>query len=87
MKTIWKHALDRDTNVLMLHRGAQVLHVAVQHNQVQLWEAHDEDEQEKVRRRFRVVGTGHSFPGVGSHIGSVLTARGEFVFHVFEEQA
>ena len=87
MRVVWKHELPREANVLMLHKDAEILHVAAQHDGIHLWEAHDEAEAKKVRRRFHVVGTGRTFPDSGTHVGSLLMRDGAFVFHVFEEPA
>jgi hypothetical protein len=49
---------------------------------VQVWT--DEGDVESVRRRsVRVYGTGHEVPLFDEHLGSVMTAGGALVWHLF----
>jgi hypothetical protein len=86
---VWKHDLRDEVNHVDLPLGAVVLHVAEQHGVLRLWEVHGVGVTGTEHRVFRVAGTGHPFPVVGAnarqHVGSLLVAGGDYVFHVFEE--
>lgn len=73
-------------SVLNVPEGAQLLHVAMQRETITLWFMVD-PQAVKVERSVVVVGTGegiHSREGSLQHLGTVLTADDEFVWHVFE---
>lgn len=84
MKTVYKYTIPfLDEAVLELPIGAEVLSVGTQHEQLMLWARIDtESTHTTVKRRFRVVGTGHP-EAVGRFIGTVLFRDGTLVFHVF----
>lgn len=66
-------------------KGAEILHAAEQHGDIQVWALVDAGAPVKARR-FCVVGTGQSLP-VGDewhHIDSVLVNGGFLVWHVFD---
>ena len=43
-----------------------------------------ETEAEKIKRRFRIVGTGQEIPRGVVHVGSFQMNRGMYVYHVYE---
>ena len=86
MKTIWKFVLPVEDFVgFEMPRGAQILTVQVQNNQICMWALVDPTAP-KDRRHFQVVGTGHPFKNWQqcNYIGSVQMLQGELVFHVYE---
>lgn len=87
MNTIFKYDLPITSEVIVLMPAdAEILHVANQFAMnvatITVWVRCDPSSQ-VVRRRFLIRGTGH---GVGDepHIGTVLAADGELVWHVFD---
>ena len=86
MKTVWKFPFEMtDTVRIMMPAGAQLLHLETQHGVPCLWALVD-PESEKVRRKFRLAGTGHPLPDdIGRHLGSFQLLEGNLVFHLFEE--
>lgn len=62
-----------------------VLHVDTRNRGlVEVWAL--DDGGPKAERRFQVFGTGQPLPdGVVAHVGSVITAQGALVWHLFEE--
>ena len=96
MLTIWKHQLgtpvrwhSRDARVgwtVQLPAGARILHFDDQPRVgLCLWEAHDPQELRTELRSFQLVGTGHlADVDPARHIGTILVADGEFVWHLFE---
>ena len=83
MRTIHKYVLDTMTNSISTYEGAKVVHVADQHNQATVWLEVNTLERECMRT-LHVVGTGYEIPG-GTHVGSLLSAGGHLVFHVYDE--
>jgi hypothetical protein len=86
---VWKHDLGSSVGVdLTLHRGAQILHFAEQHDRLCLWELHDADETGRETRRFRILGTGDPHPSLmpARFVGTALCHGGDYVFHLFELQ-
>jgi len=80
-------------NTLKLPRGAQIIHLAAQGGGLMLWAIVDKDEEELVKRHFRVLGTGQStslFISPSSHIGTCFYGPEDdsesLVLHVFEVQ-
>ena len=84
MRVVHKYPVDIDDYVTaQMPVGAEVIHVAEQHGRLCLWASVDPTLTLE-ERRFRIAGTGHHIRGaIGSHIGSVLLAGGDLVFHVF----
>lgn len=82
-RVIWKYELAPFTR-LQLPRGAQVLHVGGQEDEVVMWAAVAPDAP-KVEREFRIVATGHDFDPdeVASYHGTAHLENGP-VFHVLE---
>lgn len=83
MRTIHKYVLEERTSDISTYEGAKVVHVAEQHGQVTVW-LEVNTLQRECMRMLHVVGTGYEIPG-GAHVGSLLTAGGHLVFHVYDE--
>jgi hypothetical protein len=84
---IWKFPLQlTDRQEIEMPEGAVILSVQVQRSQVCLW-ALVEPGASKVKRQFRIHGTGHDVPDVDKldFIGTIQNNGGDLVFHVFEE--
>ena len=80
---IWKYQLERTPapQRIQMPAGAQVVHVAMQHEHFTLW-AHVDPERPPAPRSFIVVGTGTAIPPMHEHRGTVQIE--EYVFHVLE---
>lgn len=85
MIAVYKYNLPMDDYVTInLPRGAEVLHVGVQHGETQLWAKVDTGKPAE-KRRFRIAGTGHPLDGDKlEFVGTLMLAGGGLVFHVFE---
>lgn len=85
MKTIWKYELQIiDRQEIDMPVGAEVLHVAEQNGVLCMW-AVVEPDNVKAPSTILIRGTGHYFTGdEGHHLGSVVTAGGALVWHVFD---
>ena len=87
MKTIWKYELPMQEDVyLQMPEGAEVLSVGEQHGRLCLWALVDDNACTE-GRAFSIRGTGYPADGVETqtHIGTVVTAGGALVWHVFEQ--
>jgi len=83
MKSIWKFKLDPECTIDM-PKGAQVLSVREQGEDICLWALVD-PHAEKEQRRFVGFGTGHDVPGYPMNfIGTAHLHGGSLVFHIFE---
>lgn len=82
--TIWKFTLQADTT-LQLPENAEVLTVAAQRAEINLW-ARVDPLAPVEPRRFITIGTGHDLPAFPSdnYIGTSFIDGGRFVFHTFE---
>jgi hypothetical protein len=92
-RTIWKFDLDaRDRQTVDMPTDAEILHVGAQDptgRSVQLWALVEPTEPpiQVEDREFAIVGTGHAVPPDLTRegfLGSVITAGGALVWHVFE---
>ena len=87
MKTIYKYQLEiEDRFKLRIHRGARLLYVGVQHDIACLWAIVD-PEAETCIRTLLIRGTGHDAVGLDElpHVGTVILAGGNLVFHIFDK--
>lgn len=90
MKAVYKYKLDPYVEEVMLPLGAQVLHVAAQGADINLWVLVDPVPEDPIleKRRFRAFGTGHPIPSNEDecllHVGTALLQGGTLVFHIFE---
>lgn len=86
---MWKYSLAIDDKQdLDLPLDAQILTIAMQHNQqLCLWALVDPAQKQQVTRKLRMAGTGHPIVSDNFHkyIASVQLANGSLVFHFFEE--
>lgn len=85
---IWKSNLKvKDRQTIYLPEGAKIIAVGAQDSTgktVQLWmEADPKAQIDTVGRRIAIAGTGHDAPP-GEHLGTVITAGGALVWHVYE---
>lgn len=84
MSEIWKYELRiADEQILEMPEGAELLHVAEQHGTLNLWARVIPTGQDIERRVILIRGTGTPIWSQ-RHIGSVLTAGGDLVWHVFD---
>ena len=83
IKQIWKYKVE---NIIEMPKGAEILSVQIQNGQMFnacIWvKVNPENELEK--RKFVVIGTGHSFDDTNmKYIGTYQD--GPFVWHLFED--
>jgi hypothetical protein len=87
VKTVWKYLIPLgDVKELDLPEGAEPLSVERQADGYYLWVLLDPTKP-LVRRRFRLVGTGHELPDSfqkAHFIGTIFPFGGQAVFHLFE---
>lgn len=85
MKTVHKFTIPiEDVAGVEMPGGAEILHVGVQRGVVCCWALID-TANKKVRRVFRVAGTGHPIEkNHGEFVGTVILAGGDLVFHIFD---
>ncbi|MGJ8680497.1 DUF7352 domain-containing protein [Paraglaciecola sp.] len=82
-KVIWKYTLT-PAILIEIPKGAEILSVAEQNNEICLWALVDPN-AELEAREFHVFGTGHNITIKGfDFIGTALLENGSLVFHVFE---
>lgn len=84
MSEVWKFtlAIEGEQDVVM-PEGAELLHVAEQYGKLALWARVIPTGQREVARTILIRGTGHPV-WTQPHIGTVITAGGELVWHVFD---
>jgi hypothetical protein len=82
--TIWKYPLTAASG-LRMPRGARLLTVQVQAEDVCLWALVD-PEAPMVTRTIRVFGTGHTvkLAATDAYIGTFQLSGGALVFHAFD---
>jgi len=87
-KVVWKYPVPLGPSLsFKMPRGAEVLDVARQHGDVQLWALVDPGEEMETRT-FMWLGTGHvTDVPVTRHAGTIMVDDGAFVFHLFEVPA
>ena len=86
MKTIWKYELRAaGEQIIVMPEHARILSVQSQNDAACLW-AIVESTNRKVRRTFRIHGTGHpiDYHGDYPHVGTFQLHGGSLVFHVFD---
>ena len=86
MHSVWKYTVPvADTFSIETRRGAKILSVAVQGDEVCIW-AEVNPTAPVEERRFRMCGTGHPIPEDEDRrfVGTVLLRGGSLVFHLFE---
>lgn len=87
---IWKfNLLLTDRQTVTMPKGAQILSVKEQFNELQMW-AIVEPDAVRETRLFEIIGTGHPMADVAPecleriHLESLVTTSGYLVWHVFE---
>lgn len=80
---VYKYILEGDESEIRMPERAELLHVALQGSRLCLWARVAKDAKE-VTRTVRVVGTGWDNRADGVYVGTVLTASGALVWHVFD---
>lgn len=88
MKTVWKFTLldVTDQQEIEMPEGAEILHVGQQFPgswTLEVWALVDPNAP-RVARGFVIHGTGHPVMDGGTHVGSIITAGGQLVWHVFD---
>ena len=86
-KTIWKWELRvKETQVINMPSGAEVLSIQTQQGRPVLWALVNEDNP-LTSRTFATYGTGFIMPeNPGKYIGSYQNKLETLVFHVFEQE-
>jgi hypothetical protein len=87
-RLVFKYAFAiEDEFELELPADAQILRVAVQNSQPCIWALVD-DKAVKVKRRFRLAGTGHPIEDFDrlTHVATFFMASGRLVWHLFEDR-
>ena len=81
MKQIWKFKVE---NVIEMPKGAEILAVQLQDSfNACIWAKVDPEEEEREKRRFEVIGTGHNFYDTNKKYLATWQ-DGMFVWHLFE---
>lgn len=84
MKTIWKYIISAGKEEIKLPKGAEVLSVHEQNDEVAMWVSVDPS-LETESRYFRMFGTGHALSERPmKYIGTAHLHGGQLVLHVFE---
>lgn len=90
MKQVWKYALDLSPTVqrIDMPAGAEILHVADQGRNIQMWALVELDRQPEARF-FAAIKTGQNINPKfeWEYAGTALTHINEFAWHVFEMKA
>lgn len=74
-----------DRTLVVMPKGAEILHLGVQNNEPYIWALVDPVAR-PIERYFRIVTTGgpvHERIGSSKYIGTFMMYDGEFVGHVF----
>ena len=81
MKTIWKFELDFGTTVIDVPQGGEILTMQIQENIPCVW-INIESKNDKEKRTFATVGTGHPIEFKNKYIGTYQ--QGALVWHILE---
>jgi len=85
MLTIYKYQFATDDfPSLYLPKNAKILKFDNQNETPTIWALIDPEEKEKVRRIFRLAGTGHPIQEHFNYIGTSFFLNGQLVLHLFE---
>lgn len=82
MKQVWKYSLPNGSAEIEMPAYAEVVHVGLQNDVLQIWAVVDPDAKRKELRVFHVYGTGHGIRDNAKHVGTWFDAP--FVWHLFE---
>ncbi len=86
MRRVFKYAVpDKNYFSLNLPKGAKILTVQEQGDELQLWALVEENAPNEIRS-FCFVGTGHCVKDFDNlvYINTVQRSRGGYVYHLFE---
>lgn len=88
MKTIYKYEIPLELHCdlpVEVPSGAEVIKIAQQGDQIRFWAKVDPNKLEVQTIVFRIYGTGQRIPDDKNllHLETVLSAKGQFVWHVF----
>jgi len=86
MKQIWKYQIKTNKLIHEIPKGAKILYVNNQFDQICVWIEVD-PEAPKEQRHFEVYGTGHPImgdPKDRKYLGSVKLSGGALIFHLYE---
>ena len=88
-KKIWKYPLNVvDEQIVRLPKGAILMTVVSQYDNVCMYALVDPDEKDYEPRTIRLYGTGHELDErehvIHRFLGSCITMGGSLVWHVFE---
>lgn len=82
MRVIYKYPLNIGWNGISLPLESEIVHIAEQYGQLQMWVEQDPT-RPLSQRQFNVYGTGHYIYNDNEmHLATVLV--GDFVWHVYE---
>jgi len=84
---VWKYPIDmKDFHLIDMPLGAQILCFQFQKEVPTIWAlVNPSKDIEKVARRFRFAGTGHTIDETGlQYIGTIQMLNGNLVYHLFE---
>ena len=84
MKQIWKYPIKIGERIIEMPKGAKILCVKEQFEQICLWvEVYPANKKEK--RHFIVYGTGHIINDTAQiYLGSVKLLGGALIYHIYE---
>lgn len=72
---------------IKLPADAQILHIDVQHGELQMWVLTNPDLETAETRTFIMLPTGHVLPDHPlnlTHHATLILSGGDYVFHIFE---
>ena len=84
-RQIWKYTMALGSTELELPMGAEIVHVASQHDTPCIWVLVDINAEKEIRT-FEWYGTGQSIftPDNRNYVGTIQLAEGTLVYHLFE---
>jgi hypothetical protein len=83
-KVIWKYPVfSPGFFEIIMPEGACILKLALQKDKPFMWVLADSEAKEK-RRKFFLVGTGHTLEKTGKYIDTFLMDDDNLVFHLFD---
>ena len=86
MKEIFQYDLLIGENLIQIPSDSNVLEVGERYGGIKIWLIAELDSPME-QRKFLVLETGESFNDCSlDYIGTVITASGAYVYHIFEEE-
>ncbi|MES2707138.1 MAG: hypothetical protein V4726_11110 [Verrucomicrobiota bacterium] len=79
---VFKYPLPGRLNLLSVPFGWRALCLAIQHNEPQIWLEVDPDAPRQ-QVEVHMVGTGGEVPPGSTHVGTILTDGGNYVWHYY----